>query len=150
MGVRPDHQGRGIGSELIRCGLNEAYDCGEPAVVLLGNPNFNRRFGFVAASTFGLRNPKVGVQPNGFVILEEHFMIVPLDERAESLSAPFDGVPRCRYSQALGHIASPRRTASRRSRIGEVNPRDEGVVTTEGALTGESSFRVAGDIESTG
>jgi len=49
----------------------------------------------VAASTFGLRNPQVGVQPNGFVILEEHFMIVPLDERAESLVGPV------RWSSAL-------------------------------------------------
>lgn len=95
MGVRPDYQGRGIGSELIRRGLNEAHGRGEPAVVLLGDPNFYRRFGFVAASTFGLRSPQVGVQPNGFVILEEHFMIVPLDERAESLVGPV------RWSSAL-------------------------------------------------
>jgi putative acetyltransferase len=95
MGVRPDYQGRGIGSELIYCGLDEARGRGEPAVILLGDPNFYRRFGFVAASTFGLRNPEVGVQPNGFVILEEHFMIVPLDERAESLVGPV------RWSSAL-------------------------------------------------
>jgi GNAT superfamily N-acetyltransferase len=36
MGVRPDHQGRGIGSELIHRGLDEARGRGEPAVVLLG------------------------------------------------------------------------------------------------------------------
>jgi predicted N-acetyltransferase YhbS len=94
MGVRPDYQGRGIGSELIRRGLNEAHGRGEPAVVLLGDPNFYRRFGFVAASTFGLRSPQV-VQPNGFVILEEHFMIVPLDDRADSLVGPV------RWSSAL-------------------------------------------------
>jgi hypothetical protein len=35
------------------------------------------------------------VQPNGFVILEEHFMITPLDERAESLVGPV------RWSSAL-------------------------------------------------
>jgi predicted N-acetyltransferase YhbS len=95
MGVRPDYQGRGIGSELIRCGLNEAHGREEPAVVLLGDPNFYQRFGFVAASTFGLRNPRVGVQPKSFMILEEHFMIVPLDERADSLVGPV------RWSSAL-------------------------------------------------
>jgi hypothetical protein len=33
------------------------------------------------------------------------------------------------------------------SRIGNINPRDECVLVTEGALTREASFRVAGDLE---
>jgi putative acetyltransferase len=91
--VLSDHQRRGIGSKLIRRSLEEAQGRGEPAVILLGDPRFYRRFGFVAGSTFGLRNPQVGVQPNGFVILEDHFMIVPLDERAESLVGPVQWSP---------------------------------------------------------
>jgi putative acetyltransferase len=94
VGVLPDHQRRGIGSELIRRGLKGAQGRGEPAVVLLGDPSFYRRFGFVGGSTFGLRNPQVGIQPS-FVILEEHLMIVPLNERAESLVGPV------RWSSAL-------------------------------------------------
>ncbi len=95
VGVLPDHQRRGIGSELIRRGLDEARGRGEPAVLLLGNPTFYRRFGFVAGSTFGLRNPHLGVQPNGFVIQEEDFMIIALDDRADSLVGPV------RWSSAL-------------------------------------------------
>lgn len=77
IGVHPDHQRRGVGSALVRAGLQEAGASGEPAVILLGDPAYYGRFGFVAASTFGLRNPAVGgIRPNGFVILEEHFQIV--------------------------------------------------------------------------
>lgn len=95
VGVLPVFQQRGIGSTLIRSGLEEAARRGEPGVVLLGDPRFYGRFGFVAGSTFGLRNPQVGVRPNGFVILEEHFMIAPLDEHVGSLVGPV------RWSSAL-------------------------------------------------
>jgi predicted N-acetyltransferase YhbS len=40
VGVLPDHQRRGIGSKLIRRGLEEAQGRGEPAVILLGDPRF--------------------------------------------------------------------------------------------------------------
>ena len=46
-------------------------------------------------------------------------------------------------------LAVPRRRGAGVSRIGNINPRDECVHVTEGTLTGESSFRVAGDIEAT-
>jgi putative acetyltransferase len=95
VGVRPDSQGRGAGSSLIRAGLEEARRRGETAVILLGDPNFYGRFGFVAGSTFGLRNPAVGVQPSGFVVREEDFMIAPLDARAGSLAG------QVRWSSAL-------------------------------------------------
>lgn len=44
--VRPDLQGRGIGSALIRQGLNELRAQGAAGCVLLGNPGYYRRFGF--------------------------------------------------------------------------------------------------------
>jgi predicted N-acetyltransferase YhbS len=87
IGVHPESQRRGIGSALVRAGLGEAGRRGEPAVILLGDPAYYGRFGFVAASTFGLRNPAVGgIRPNGFEILEEHFQIAPFDDRARSLA----------------------------------------------------------------
>ena len=86
IGVRPDRQRNGIGSALIHSGLAEARARGERAVILLGDPNFYSRFGFVAASRFGLRNPAAGVQANGFVVREEDFQIAPLDSRADSLA----------------------------------------------------------------
>lgn len=45
--VRPDRQGRGIGGALIRQGLHELRAQGAAGCVLLGNPGYYRRFGFV-------------------------------------------------------------------------------------------------------
>lgn len=46
VGVRPDHQGRGIGSALIRRGLDRARRGGWAAVFVLGEPAYYGRFGF--------------------------------------------------------------------------------------------------------
>ena len=78
LGVAPDRQRQGIGSALVIAGLAEARRRDEVAVVLLGNPVYYQRFGFRPGSEFGLRNPAVGVTPEGFEILEEHFMLAPL------------------------------------------------------------------------
>jgi putative acetyltransferase len=88
IGVLPDRQKRGVGSALIRAGLDRARDVGEVAVVLLGDRSFYPRFGFEPASTFGLRNPFTGVQPDGFVVAEEDFMLATLNERGRRLSGP--------------------------------------------------------------
>jgi putative acetyltransferase len=88
IGVLPDRQKRGVGSALIRAGLDRARDVGEVAVVLLGDRSFYPRFGFEPASTFGLRNPFTGVQPDGFVVAEEDFMLAALNERGRRLSGP--------------------------------------------------------------
>jgi putative acetyltransferase len=53
--VRPDRQGRGIGTALVRRGLEECAALGFGAVFLLGNPAYYRRFGFRPASEFAIR-----------------------------------------------------------------------------------------------
>jgi predicted N-acetyltransferase YhbS len=78
VGVLPEHQGRGIGSALIRAGLDEASRRGELAAILLGAPQYYMRFGFRPGSDLGLQNPATGVTATGFEILEEHFMILCL------------------------------------------------------------------------
>jgi predicted N-acetyltransferase YhbS len=75
VGVSPRRWRRGIGSALIRFALQESEHQGEVAIVLLGDPTFYGRFGFVPASRYGLRNPRAGIQPNGFVVEEHHFQI---------------------------------------------------------------------------
>ena len=54
MAVRPAHQRRGIGGQLIRAGLDECRRRGYSAVVVLGHPEYYPRFGFVPGHTFGL------------------------------------------------------------------------------------------------
>ena len=54
--VRPSHQRRGLGSELVRAGLDAARDEGARAVVVLGDPAYYSRFGFRPASGFGLHD----------------------------------------------------------------------------------------------
>ena len=54
IGVAPDHQGRGIGSRLVWEGLARCRLDGWDGVVLLGDPGYYARFGFVRASNHGL------------------------------------------------------------------------------------------------
>ncbi len=46
VGVLPEHQGQGVGSRLIREGLEACREAGYDAVVLLGEPGYYSRFGF--------------------------------------------------------------------------------------------------------
>lgn len=55
VGVRPTFQGRGIGRRLIEAGLARCRAARGVGVVLLGSPARYGRFGFVPASSFGLR-----------------------------------------------------------------------------------------------
>ena len=47
MAVLPAHQGKGIGSQLVRVGLKECRRLGHEIVVVLGHPDYYPRFGFV-------------------------------------------------------------------------------------------------------
>lgn len=48
LAVLPDQQGLGVGSELIRRGLEACRDLGNKIVIVLGEPGFYGRFGFSA------------------------------------------------------------------------------------------------------
>ena len=54
MAVAPDRQRQGIGSALVRAGLEECRRLAVDAVVVLGHAEYYPRFGFVPASRFGL------------------------------------------------------------------------------------------------
>lgn len=52
--VRPDMQGKGVGSQLIRSTMARAKEMGFAGVVITGDPAYYHRFGFRPASDFGM------------------------------------------------------------------------------------------------
>ena len=54
MAVMPDRQRLGIGSALVRAGLDACRRLGHEVVVVLGHPAFYPRFGFVTARPLGV------------------------------------------------------------------------------------------------
>jgi putative acetyltransferase len=69
VGVLPELQSRGIGSQLIRAGLDACRQLGQDFVVVLGHPEYYPRFSFVAAQTYGLRS-EYRVPDEAFMALE--------------------------------------------------------------------------------
>jgi putative acetyltransferase len=67
--VKSKFQKQGIGGILIQEGLLLCKEMGYDYVVLLGNPNYYQRFGFIKASDFGIKN-EYGV--------DEPFMLIQL------------------------------------------------------------------------
>jgi putative acetyltransferase len=54
MAVLPEHQRRGVGSQLVRRGLEECLLRGFEVMVVLGHPEYYPRFGFEPAKAKGL------------------------------------------------------------------------------------------------
>lgn len=67
--VRPDRQRREVGTSLILSGLDDAREAGFRGCVVLGDPNYYRRFGFA---------PDARLVLEGFP--QEHFMALPFGE----------------------------------------------------------------------
>ena len=56
LAVRPEWQRRGVGAQLVRAGVTACECAGVGFIVLLGEPEYYRRFGFLKASLIGLDN----------------------------------------------------------------------------------------------
>ncbi len=69
MAVLPDHQGKGVGSTLVRSGLEELRKGGTLFVVVVGHPWFYPKFGFEKASRYGVRCEYEEVPDEAFMIM---------------------------------------------------------------------------------
>jgi putative acetyltransferase len=69
MAVHPSRQREGIGSALVRAGLDACRRLGSDAVFVLGHAGYYPRFGFTPASRFGLKS-EYDVADEVFMALE--------------------------------------------------------------------------------
>ena len=69
MAVLPDRQRQGIGSQLVRRGLEILRERGCAFVVVVGHPEYYPRFGFETASVHGLASQWEGVPDAAFMVL---------------------------------------------------------------------------------
>jgi putative acetyltransferase len=67
--VLPDRQRGGIGSSLVKRGLEILRDRGCPFVIVLGHPEYYPRFGFELASNYGLYSQWDGVPDEAFMVM---------------------------------------------------------------------------------
>jgi putative acetyltransferase len=74
MAVLPAYQRKGIGSQLVRSGLQECRHLGHEIIVVLGHPNYYPRFGFVPAKPKGIKCE--------FEVPDEAWMVLELPEGA--------------------------------------------------------------------
>jgi putative acetyltransferase len=70
MAVHPDDQRKGIGSQLVRSGIEAAQNLGYEHIAVLGHPNFYPKFGFQPSSQYGIESP--------FPVPDEVFMVLEL------------------------------------------------------------------------
>lgn len=70
MAVSGDHQQNGVGSQLVKTGLEHCKTLGMDAVVVLGHPDYYPRFGFAPSVEYGIKA--------GLDVPEDVFMVYEL------------------------------------------------------------------------
>jgi len=69
MAVLPDRQNKGVGTKLVKSGLQDCEKAGYEAVVVLGHAGYYPRFGFVPSVNFGIKS-EYDVPPEVFMVKE--------------------------------------------------------------------------------
>lgn len=69
LGVLTSYQNKGIGSLLMNYSIEKARELGFKAIIIFGNPNYYRRFGFINAKEYGIQT-SLGENFDEFMALE--------------------------------------------------------------------------------
>ena len=69
MAVLEQHQNKGIGSKLVKAGIEHCKSKGYDAIVVLGHPSYYPKFGFVPSITYGIKS-EYEVPDEAFMVLE--------------------------------------------------------------------------------
>jgi putative acetyltransferase len=69
LAVIPNYQKRGIGSALVRKGLNALARRAVPLVFLEGDPGYYSRFGFAPGCDLGFRKPSLRIPDGAFQVI---------------------------------------------------------------------------------
>lgn len=69
LAVSPAYQRKGIGSQLVKTGLERLQRRSCPFVILLGHPDYYPRFGFQRASLYQVHSQWQGVPDEAFMII---------------------------------------------------------------------------------
>ena len=91
MAVMPERQRNGIGSALVRAGLDQCRELGYDAAIVLGHPEYYPKYGFVPASRFGIDSE--------YEVPDDVFMAIELQSDALAGSSG-----RATYHAAFGNL----------------------------------------------
>jgi putative acetyltransferase len=69
MAVLPEFQRQGVGSELVKAGIEILRKSKCSFIIVLGHPEYYPKFGFEPASRYGIKSQWEGVPDNAFMIL---------------------------------------------------------------------------------
>lgn len=88
--VLPEYQKKGYGAKLIEYTMEKAKELGYSAIIITGNPDYYKRFGFVSASNYNIY-----YEGNNALDDAPYFMICILDEETFKIKGGYYKDPSC-------------------------------------------------------
>jgi len=91
MAVLPELQKKGIGSQLVKTGIEKCSTQGYDAIVVLGHPEYYPKFGFITSVKYGIKSE--------YDVPDEAFMLLELKEGSLK-----DKIGVIKYHAAFGSV----------------------------------------------